>query len=151
LKSIDPVVSTDPQYSTIAELEKGDPLVLSPKNKYSLTANYTLPLPSAIGRVSLGVTFVHTDKQLSNYIYLHSPDVVANLGADYGTLKARNLVNANVGWDDIMGLPLDVSLFGTNLSNQKYYSFVAGLVGAGFESATLAEPRMYGARLRYKF
>jgi iron complex outermembrane receptor protein len=44
-------------------------------------------------------------------------------------------------------------LFATNLTNQKYYNYVAGLGSPqlGFETATVGEPRMFGARLRYTF
>lgn len=45
----------------------------------------------------------------------------------------------------------DLSLFATNLTNQKYYAFIAGLAAVGFEGGNPGEPRMYSARIRYNF
>lgn len=41
----------------------------------------------------------------------------------------------------------------TNVTKEKYYSFIAGLgsPSVNFETATLGEPQMYGARLRFRF
>lgn len=149
--SIVPLVSTDPNYTTGLKIEPGDPLVLSPRNKYTVSGEYTLPLPESIGRISLGATFIHSDKQLSNYVYLHTPANVASTGGNFGTLAPLDLLNLNVSWNSIVGAPVDISLFGTNVTQKKYYTFVPGLVTAGFESASIGEPRMFGARVRYRF
>lgn len=51
-----------------------------------------------------------------------------------------------------MGSPVDVSLFVTNLLNEKYRSYVVGQYsGTGIELDRVGVPRMYGARLRYNF
>ena len=43
-------------------------------------------------------------------------------------------------------------VFGTNLTDEEYYTFVPGLAeGAVFETAQLGLPRMYGVQLRYRF
>ena len=145
-----PVADPD-EFTTTSSIQKGDPLVLSPKNKFTVAALYTLPLSPDIGKISGGPTFIHTDKQLSNYDYLHSPATVANLGGNWGQLDSRNLLNLNLGWTSIMRSSFDVSLFATNVTHEKYYNFDAGLDGAGFESATLGEPTMYGGSVRYTF
>jgi outer membrane receptor protein involved in Fe transport len=45
---------------------------------------------------------------------------------------------------------LDVSLFATNVTGDKYFTYVPGLstAGFGFETYELGQPRMYGVRLR---
>jgi iron complex outermembrane receptor protein len=139
------------QFTTTSSIEPGDPLVLSPTNKYALSAIYTLPLGSNIGKISGGPTFVHTNKQISNYDYLHSPTTVANLGGNWGLLGDRNLLNVSLNWDGVMRSSFDLSFFATNVTHQKYFSFDAGLDGAGFESATLGEPFMFGGSVRYTF
>jgi iron complex outermembrane receptor protein len=152
ITSIAPVVSADPNYVIASAAPVGAPLVLSPKNKYVISGNYTLPLPEHIGRVSGGLTFIHEDKELANYAYTN-PANVAALGGNYGTLAARDLLDANAAWTSIAGSTFDLSLFGTNLTNKQYVVGVAGLgsPGLGFEVETPGQPRMYGVRVRYRF
>jgi iron complex outermembrane receptor protein len=127
----------------------GDPLALSPKNKYTLTATYTLPLANSIGRISVGATFTHTDSVLANYSDRNS---TFPLIQGLGTLPATNLLNLNAGWTTIAGKPVDLEFFATNVTNQQYYAYVPGIaIGTGFETAALGQPRMYGARVRVHF
>jgi iron complex outermembrane recepter protein len=148
---IAPISTTDPNYvPATSSTTAGSPLVLSPKNKYVVSADYTLPIGSNIGRITFGAGFAHTDKQLSTYDY-QNPAVVAEFGGNLGTLPPSNLLNLNASWESIFGSTVDLSLFATNVTQDHYYLFVPGLDSAGAEFASLAEPRMYGARLRYRF
>jgi iron complex outermembrane receptor protein len=136
-----------------SSIEPGSPLALSPKNKFTVTGSYTLPLDDSIGKISVAATFTHSDKQLTNYVY-QTAAAQALFGANFGYIKATNLVNLNVSWNSVAGLPVDLSAFATNVTNKHYYDFIAGLgglTGAGNEFATVGEPRMYGARLRWRF
>ena len=151
ITSIAPLVSTDPNYVLSSQIPVGSPLALSPENKLLISGTYTLPLDQNIGRISLGATYTYTDKQLSTYAYTGAAAVAA-LGGNFGTLAARNLLDLNVSYKSIAASPLDLSLFGTNVTNLHYYSYVPGLgLQAGVETATLGQPRMYGMRLRYHF
>ena len=136
-----------------ANIPVGSPLELSPKNKAVVSVNYTLPLPTSIGKISAGVTGSHTDKQLANYVYTGDPTNITALGGNYSYLAARNLLDANASWNSIMGSTIDLSFFGTNLTNLHYYSYIPGLgtPAVGFETAVLGEPRMFGVRARYRF
>jgi iron complex outermembrane receptor protein len=150
----------------------GDPLALSPKNKFTVSGTYTLPLADSIGKVSFGATFTHTDKMLVNNadrFYLgcngtanqlmsgcaagavSSPaDVAAIQALSY--VKQTNLLNLNFNWDNVAGMPVDIAAFATNVTKQHYYNFVAGLAGGtGFETASIGAPRMYGVSLKYHF
>jgi len=132
----------------------GDPLLLSPKNKYSVTATYELPLDEDIGTVSIGATFTHSDKALGNYSsrFYVSPDPV--LQAEFRSLSwlpSSNLLNLNASWNSIGGSPVDLSLFATNVTKEKYYTFLPGVSGTGLIVASLGEPRMYGMRLKVHF
>jgi iron complex outermembrane receptor protein len=143
--------SVDPNYVISNEILPGDPLVLSPKNKFSVTGAYTLPLDPGIGRITLAATFTHTDKQLSTYQY-NVPGLAAAIGGDLGELPSYNLVNLNLDWNSIAGSQFDAAVFATNVNDKKYYAFVAGLAsGLNAEFAVLGQPRMYGGRLRYHF
>jgi iron complex outermembrane receptor protein len=143
-----PATSADSPFIANTPIEPGDPLALSPKNKVTATATYTLPLDADIGKVSVGATFIHIDKQLTNYLYRDSGGKLD----DFSYVGKRNLLNLNLNWNSVFGTPFDVSAFATNVTNRKYYAFIPGLLDTvGFETATLGEPRMYGARLRYRF
>jgi iron complex outermembrane recepter protein len=151
LRSVSAVTTNDPNYQPATSLyAPGSPLALSPKNKATISASYALPLSANIGRITFGAMFTHTDKQLTTYAY-SDPAILALFGKDYGTLDSRNLLNLNMGWDSIGGSPVDLSLFATNVTQQHYYQYVPGLATSGSEYATVGEPRMYGARLRYRF
>ncbi|NGY03922.1 TonB-dependent receptor [Solimonas terrae] len=154
IRSIDPVSTDDPNYEAqVSQIAKGSPLVLSPKNKLSIAGNYVLPLERSIGQVSLGLNYIYTAQQTTSYTY-QNPAILAALGGtNYGVLASRNLLNGNISWDQIAGTALDLSVFATNLTGEKYYQFVPGLASlqTGLEFATLGEPRMYGLRLRYSF
>jgi iron complex outermembrane receptor protein len=153
IRQINPVTTNDPNYQPGApNVAAGDPLVLSPKNKLALEADYTLPLPPTIGRVTFGATFVHTDKQLTNYDYL-DPAVAALFGQNLSFVPSTDLLNLNLGWNSISQSPVDVNVFVTNVTDKHYYTFIPGLGSRqlGMETAALGAPRMYGARIRWHF
>jgi iron complex outermembrane receptor protein len=151
IQKIAAVTTADPNYTPdVSAIAPGSPLVLSPKNKYSLTANYTLPLPASIGRIIFGANFVHTDEQTTTYVYQNAP-ILAAFGSNLGLLPSTNLLNLDLSWDSIAGSPVDLSFFATNVTQKNYYNFVPGLASSGAEFAVLGVPRMYGARLRYRF
>ena len=153
IQSINAYATTDPNYQAGTNaIKAGAPLALSPKNKFTVEGDYTLPLPASIGRVSLGATFTHTDKQLANYNYL-DPTVVALFGQNLSYLPSTDLLNLNLGWNSIYQSAVDVNFFVTNVTDKQYYTFIPGLGSAalGLETATLGLPRMYGARVKWHF
>jgi iron complex outermembrane receptor protein len=117
-----------------------------------MEGDYTLPLPASIGRIIFGATFTHTDKQLTNYGYL-DPTVEALFGQNLSYVPSTDLLNLNLAWNSIVGSPIDLSFFVTNVTQQHYYTFIPGLGSTqlGMESAALGVPRMWGARVRYNF
>lgn len=135
----------------------GYPLGYTPKNKYSITANYTLPLDESIGKISFGGTFSHSDSQLTAIAYLipvavNNPAIPANFVGNPGRIPGIDLVNANVSWTGVAGLPVDLNFFATNLTKEKYIASVFGGIGAfGFDARALGEPRTFGVRLKYRF
>jgi iron complex outermembrane recepter protein len=151
IRQLAPVTTTDPNYTPdVSAIAIGSPLVLSPKNKYTVSANYTLPLPASIGRITFGTIFVHTDEQTTAYTY-QNPAILAAFGSNLGLLPSSNLLSLNLNWDSIASSSVDVSLFATNVTQENRYLFVPGLATSGAEFAVLGEPRMYGIRLRYRF
>jgi iron complex outermembrane receptor protein len=131
-----------PYLAVIPTASVGDVLTLSPKNRVTLTATYTLPLDRSIGEISLGATYTHTDSNVAN----------ASVPADTGVLPSTDLLNLNVSWNSVMTRPVDVALFATNITNQLYaVNTGGGYVSAGIGDVLIGPPRMYGVRLRYSF
>ncbi|HEX7857485.1 MAG TPA: TonB-dependent receptor [Sphingobium sp.] len=118
----------------------GGPLALAPKNKYSITGNYTLPLADNIGRMTFSATFSHQDSALGN---TSSP-------VSLQTLPSQDQLNLNFNWAAVAGGPVDLGLFVTNLTKEKFHLFTTG-GSNGFDALILNQPRMWGARLRYRF
>jgi iron complex outermembrane receptor protein len=120
----------------------GGPLAYAPKNKYAVTATYTLPLNSNLGKISISSVFTHQDSEFN------SPTAPPG----FQTLGPQNNLNLNLNWNDTFGKPFDVSLFATNVTGEKYFEASSGTYASfGFDAAYLNAPTMYGARLRYHF
>jgi iron complex outermembrane recepter protein len=120
----------------------GGPLSYSPKNKVSATATYKLPLDSSLGTIALSATFTY---QSSEFNAQTAPPA-------YQTLGSQNNLNLNLNWRDILGRPFDLSVFATNVTDKQYYLATAGVYQSfGYDVAYLNLPRMYGARLKYRF
>ena len=116
------------------------PLPFSPNHRITLTGSYTLPLDKSIGEISLGATFTHTTKQ------------VASDQTPFGTMPANSLLNMNVNWNGVGGMPVDLAFFVTNLTKEEFPVNVANNWSAnGLESYVTNVPRMWGFRLKYRF
>ena len=150
LRVTQPVTAASNPYFIADQLAAGDPLTLTPRNKLSLSGTYTLPIDSRFGTVSFGAIYTYIGTQVSNFsdqLAVGNPAIVA-----LQKLQARNLLNLNVNWASIAGSNFDLTLFATNVTQDKYYTIVPGLyAGTGFETASLGEPAFYGAKLRYRF
>jgi iron complex outermembrane receptor protein len=121
----------------------GGPLSLSPENRVSLSGTYTLPLPSTIGRVSVGAIFTHTDanRALSP---IASPLLYE--------IPVANDLNLNADWRSVFGKPFDLSFFMINVTNEQHILFPDGAWGTiGAEGGHPNLPRMFGFRLRAYF
>jgi iron complex outermembrane receptor protein len=111
------------------------------KNKFSLSARYYLPVDANLGDVSVAGSFSYQTrfKNLDN----NDPDIFI---AGYG------LLNLNLDWKGIYGMPVDAGLYVTNaldkvyrIGEGSYYSSV------GVVTSTYGEPRMFGVNLKYRF
>jgi len=136
-------------YEISGSQKPGDVLPLSPKNKVTLTASYTLPVDDSIGKITLSTTFTHTNSMLTTYDDASLPSRILS---SLGTLPPTNLLDLNANWDQVLGKPIDLSVFATNVTSEKYYTYVSGIAsGVGFETAGLGAPTFYGVRIRYHF
>ena len=121
----------------------GKPLPLSPTNKGTVSLTYTLPLDPGVGNVRLGATGVYISQQTTG------PDT-----NPFQAVPSVALLNLNAAWNNVAGGPCDISFFATNIANRRYLETVSNLNGSGtvgFESGRYGEPRMLGAKIRYRF
>jgi iron complex outermembrane receptor protein len=135
-------------FFAVSAARNGDREQFVPKNKYTITASYVLPLAASIGKLSFGATFSHSDSQVAQYA---ARNAAGGLEI-YSILNPRNLLDLNLSWSRIAGSPFDLQLFATNVTNEQYYTDKSGLyTAAGYDTASVGPPRMYGARLRFNF
>ncbi len=147
-----------PGYTTQAAFNVGDPEALSPKHKFTLGATVTVPTDPSVGKLSFGGSVTYRTSMLSNYIDRGNPEATPPIVADPYTkdlsyLPALTLVDANISWNNVAALPIDLNFFITNLTNKHYYTFFAGLGSSalGFEQGSVGEPRMFGGTVKYHF
>ncbi|MBV1689378.1 TonB-dependent receptor [Novosphingobium sp. G106] len=136
-----------PFASITPNVSVGSAFVLSPKHKFSITPTITLPVDESIGKIELAATWVHQ----SSYINDGSVPGFVN-GVPLGFTPATNLINLNLDWRSVAGSPIDLSLFVTNLTKEKYNVANTGnWVSGGIAEIIPNQPRFYGVRLRYTF
>ncbi|HYD49300.1 MAG TPA: TonB-dependent receptor, partial [Terriglobales bacterium] len=139
-----------PGYTINASAAVGEDLAYSPKHRVVLGGRYTLPLPESVGRISLGATYAYTASQQSVY-YMPTP-TSSPFSNPFGKLPSTNILDLNLNWNKIAGSNVDLSLFVTNVTKEKYDVAIGnGFFTAGYEYAIRGQPRMFGARLRYSF
>lgn len=134
------------------QVEKGSvadlscvPVQNTPKNQYSLSARYLLPIAESAGELEAAVTYAWTDERYGAQTTLPA----AEPGA---WLPAYGLLNASLSWRNIFGAPLDMQLYGTNLTDEKYRLSNSSLWQLTFfRSSIYSEPRMIGLQLAYRW
>jgi len=121
------------------------PFTDSPKHQFSLSAQYELPLDASIGTVQAALTYVWVDDR---YV---APITVPE--AEPGAwLESFDLINASLDWSEVFGSRFDVQLFGTNLTDEEYRISNSNVWNElGYRNTIWSEPRMYGARVSYRW
>jgi iron complex outermembrane receptor protein len=112
---------------------------------WSIHADITLPIPADMGELDFFASYSHTASQFTDPAELP--------GVDPGsTLAGYGLLNVNLQWADVMGKPLDVSLWATNLTDETYRISNANVYHSLLVNTTIyGEPRMFGATVKYRF
>jgi hypothetical protein len=114
---------------------RGKPLPLTPKNKYTLFADYDLDL-GGNGDIKFGASYTHSGK-------FNNDPFGTFTGGDYG------IINANIRYAPAGGIWW-VNFFGRNLGNTVYTSatiFTDSLGRTDFYAA----PLTLGAQVGFKF
>ena len=113
----------------------------SPKNTVSGSAEYTASLGEKAGELSLRANVFYRSSMAAGDSSFLAPTAI---------LPGYTIANASVTWSRVMGSPIDVGVFVTNLTNKLYISGSANLdYLIGFSSYQYAEPRMWGVTVKY--
>ena len=118
-----------------------DPLAGSPKWKWTLGAQYEIPLGSA-GWLTPRFDASYQDKIYTGFKYLGDPQYIGSY----------TLVNARLTWQN-PDKDLSVSLEGTNLFDKYYYVTLFDLraAGAGLDKAQPGRPREWAVTVKKSF
>jgi iron complex outermembrane receptor protein len=118
----------------------GLPFTGGPRNQYSATGKYHLPVADRLGKVSVSATY-------SWQAHVQFSD--RELG---GIIPSHGLLDLRMDWNDVAGRPLDASFFMTNATDQVYVAGGTVVYDAlGVNPVIYGEPRMWGFQLRYRF
>jgi iron complex outermembrane receptor protein len=124
----------------------GTPFILVPSWKYSLHAAYYLPLSQALGSANVAADYAWQGTA-------HTAQPVPPTPYTLSLYPSVENLNLTLEWQDIAGhRGVDCSVFATNVTNNHW---ATGKLGAyttlGVTSTSVAEPRMIGVRLGYRF
>jgi iron complex outermembrane receptor protein len=140
IESLDVVVLGGSLYDRILPTATaGSRLPFTPTQKWSITGTYDFPSSGLLGTVSASATYARS----GDYVYSTGP---------FGVIESVGLLNGSINWRSVLHTPMDISLYGTNLTGEEYYTTATDLTtNGGFVSNVVGAPRMYGVRLRYNF
>lgn len=119
------------------------PFARAPKNVYSFTARYELPVSGDLGDMSVQANYFHTDGYSPSDSYAPEQQVDG-----YG------LLNARADWRGILGSGFDVGVFVDNLLDKEYtlpFAELYTVSSIGVIAGTPGAPRTYGLDVRYRF
>jgi iron complex outermembrane receptor protein len=119
----------------------GDALPYTPKWSVNVSPTFTLPMDKANGTIDLSATLR----------YSSSYSTEASKGSDMRASAVKQL-DLSANWTDVLGTPIDLSVFATNVTKQVTYTLNQTLFTSfGFNQRYLGQPRIIGARLRVRF
>jgi iron complex outermembrane receptor protein len=117
----------------------GQPLQGIATSTFGLNAQYRPEFTGLAGRMMFSANFYARSTESANEI---SPALLYS----YTNLDLR------WDWRNAMGGPIDVALYGTNVTNNRHVIVDNSLISAvGVEAKAYADPTMYGIELRYHF
>jgi iron complex outermembrane recepter protein len=128
------------------------PFSLAPKHNWSATAQFHLPVPEEMGRMTYSVTMAGRSSQR----------LTDDKFQIEGHAGAYHLINMRLDWNDVLGRGVDIAGYINNVTNKTYIAG-SGLLQnqpvppnpassiQGYAAVQYGDPRMYGVQLRYRF
>ena len=117
----------------------------TPKNQYTVTAHYTLPLDPNIGTIAVGGDYYYQSAVALDDTSVLNPDAIE---PGYGVF------NLDATWTQVYGRPIDLSAFITNVTDKLYRTGTDTLSAnssVGVIANIYSPPRMFGFGLKYRF
>jgi iron complex outermembrane recepter protein len=125
-----------------ASVAEGENLPFAADESWVASLSYDLPLSPSLGVINIGAT----------YAYTGNVRVAADGTSPYAVLDDFSILNLNASWESILGTRFDLTVFGTNVTDEEYLTFSSGIYEAtSFDNGQVGAPKMLGARLRYSF
>lgn len=119
----------------------GTPFLYVPSSKFSLDGRLALPMPVELGDLGLRVTYSWQDDLKV------SPDP-----QPFDTIPSYALVNLRLEWDNVGGRPIDIALYGTNVTDEEYrVTSNNAYTTSGRVSSIYGEPAQYGLSVRARY
>jgi len=124
-----------------------------PPHQVVASANYTLPLAQSIGKVSFGGAFVYQSRRriVADGVVDRVTNPAVPFTSGSGVAPSSSVLNLNVNWENVGQMPIDLSFFMTNVTNEHVILQINDNTARGFISAIVGEPQMWGFRLKYRF
>ncbi len=112
----------------------------------TIGVRYALPVDQALGQLSL-----YAEYYRQSGIWLN--DTALTVAPErQGYQEGYDNVNLRFDWTNLMGQPLDLSIFVRNALDDEWLVGSNNLITAlGFHTVTYNEPRTFGIQLRYRF
>lgn len=119
---------------------------------YSVYGRLSIPIEESAGALSLFVNYAWTDRRHQAGDALPLFPGTNTVWEPGSSLASYGLLNASLDWKNALSSNLDVSVFGTNLTDEVYILSNSGVFNSiGSQGQIFSEPRMYGVRLKYAF
>ena len=112
---------------------------------YSFHVAVDLPIAENFGNLALFVSYSHTAAQNTSGTTLPQFEPGQKL-------EPFGLLNMSIDWNNVAQSGFDAGLFVTNATNKLYRTSNSGAFNSLLSTSSIyGEPRMFGARLRYRF
>lgn len=121
------------------------PFQSTPKNNFSLSGRYVLPIDEKWGSVEGSLTYAWNDRQYTSTNTVPSQEPGA-------WLASAGLFNGSIHWGKVLDSKFDLQLYGTNLANKTYrISNSNQWTFTYMRSSIYSEPRIIGLQLGYSW
>ena len=112
---------------------------------WNIYGSLDLPLGENMGNLALYANYSHVSSQ-------GTAPLGNNVTQPGSVLDGYGLLNGSIAWKQVAGTPIDVTVFGSNLTNKLYRTSNSNTIDNLLVNSTVyGVPRMYGVKVRYTF
>ena len=119
---------------SVFEEQTGNDLLFTPRNKYSINAEYVLPLNER-GELSANISYRYTDDQRGEF-------------EPYAIQPSYDLFDARLAWNSPNDT-LEIAVWGKNLFDEEHVTHLYAIGGEVI--AVFGDPQMYGISLTWRY